>query len=166
MTTFLRWMGLLFVVLVCQSTWVSEIRIGRISPDLAFGLVFALSLRYGMRGGVWGGFALGLLIDLEEPERLGLHSLAYVLSAMAVDRWSRAFDRSNPLVLFVLFLVTALVSETVRMAWLGWGSPRSLLGLVFGVGWPSAVYTALIVPPLSWGVAKVFGYREWVLRAS
>ena len=161
-----RWLFLLYLVLICESTWVPHVQIGTLRPDLAFGLVFALALRFGGALGLWSAFGIGLLHDLESPERLGLHSLAYVLAALAVDRWSHNFDRTNPVVMAVLFLITGLISETTRMIWLGQGEFTTTLKLVFGRGWGSALYTAVIVPPLSWLFSHLVGDRGWVLRAT
>lgn len=161
-----RWLSLVYLVLVCESTWVPQVQVGTLRPDLAFGLVFALAFRFGGALGLWSAFALGLLHDLESPERLGLHSLAYVLSALAIDRWSRNFDRTNPVVMFVLFWLTATIAETTRMIWLGDGDFGTTLKLVFGRGWGSALYTTLVVPPLSWIFAHLVGDRRWVLRAT
>lgn len=157
---------IVFLLLVSQATWVPHISIFGVTPDLFLGVVFLLTLKRGIGWGVWTGVVLGLLIDVEQPERLGLSSLAFTLAAVGVDLGARSFERTNPIVLFVLFFLTALLAQTVRAVWLSAGDPGSFLGTWSGWAFPGALYTALFVPPLSWLAARVIGSRDWILHAA
>ncbi len=154
-----------FVVLVAQGTWVPRISWLGWQPDLLLGVVFFVSLKKGLHWGVWTGFIIGLLVDIEQPERLGLHSLAYVLSAFGIERWSKNFDRSSPIVVGILFFLIALGTETIR----GFALSESLLQWLIGIfRWylPGALYTLLWVGGTSWILSRVFGWKDWVLHAT
>jgi len=162
----LRLIAVIFLLLVIQSAWLAEIRIAGIAPDLFLGPVFVVALQRGRAWGIWTAFALGLLLDLEQPSRLGISSMSYVLAVLALDRGARALDRTSPIVLLVLFAVSALLSELTRGIWLGGGDPWRTFATFGRVSIPSALYTTLVVPAGSWGLARIVGTRTWVLHAS
>ena len=157
---------LAFVLLISQTTWLPRIAVFGVIPDLFVGFVFYITLRRGASWGLWTAFFLGLLIDVEDPQRLGLHSLAYCVVVLAVDRWLRNFDRTSPIVLFVLFFVVTLISELIRTIWFVSGAPLPFITGLFRWGIPSAIYTVLCVSLVSWFVSKVLGWKSWVLHAS
>jgi rod shape-determining protein MreD len=161
-----RLIALVFLLLVIQSTWLGSIRLGAAAPDLFLAPVFILTLQRGRTWGIWFAFALGLLLDLEQPGRLGLSSLAYILAVITIDRGSRALDRTSPIVLLVLFAVSALISEIVRAFWLGAGDPLATLAVLGKGSLPSALYTLVLVPAASWALSRLVGSRTWVLHAA
>ncbi|MEZ4655255.1 MAG: rod shape-determining protein MreD [Candidatus Eisenbacteria bacterium] len=161
-----RLLSIVFLLLVIQSTWLAGIRVFGIAPDLFLGPVFVVSLQRGRAWGIWFAFALGLLLDLEQPTRLGISSLAYILAVLALDRGARALDRTSPVVLLVLFGVCALLSEVIRGLWLGGGDAVHTLAILGRVSIPSALYTTVVVPAASWGLARLTGTKTWVLHAS
>lgn len=161
-----RLMAVVFLLLVIQSAWLAEIRIAGIAPDLLLAPIFVVALQRGRNWGIWTAFAIGLLLDLEQPSRLGISSLAYVLAMLLLDRGARALDRSSPIVLFVLFGACALLTELVRGVWMGEGEFLRTLATFGRVSIPSAIYTTIIVPAGSWLLARIVGTKTWVLHAS
>lgn len=161
-----RLVAVVFLLLVIQSAWLAGIRIAGIAPDLLLAPIFVVALQRGRAWGIWTAFAIGLLLDLEQPSRLGISSLAYVLAVLALDRGARALDRSSPIVLFVLFAVCALLTELVRGIWLGDGDLGRTFATFGRVSIPSSIYTTLIVPAGSWVLSRIVGTKTWVLRAS
>lgn len=155
-----------FLLLVSQATWVSGLEAWGLQPDLLLGMVFYVALKKGLHWGVWTGFAIGLLVDLEQPERLGLHAFAYVLTALAVERWSKNFDRSSPIVVGVLLFLVAVLSETIRLfAFTNGGWIAHLVG-IFRFTFPNAIYTTLFLALTSWTLSRLLGWKDWVLHAT
>ncbi|MEZ4651294.1 MAG: rod shape-determining protein MreD [Candidatus Eisenbacteria bacterium] len=155
-----------FLLLVSQATWVKGLSLWGIEPDLLLGMVFFVALKKGIHWGVWTGFAIGLLIDLEEPSRLGLHALAYVLTSIAVERWSKNFDRSSPIVVGVLLFLVAVLTETIRLFAFTDGGWFAHLVAVFRFTLPTALYTTLFLALASWILSRLLGWKDWVLHAT
>lgn len=155
-----------FILLVCQATWVPRIALFGVMPDLFVALLFWVAIRRGMAWGVWTGFALGLLLDVESPESLGMHAFALAVTGIVVGRLSRQVDRNNPIVLAVVLLLAALSAETLRVIWMALSGHGDGLGLWLRYGLPGAIYTAILVPPLSKGVSLLLGRKDWILSAS
>ena len=155
-----------FFLLVSQATWVTQLEVWGLEPDLLLGMVFYVALKKGQHWGVWTGFAIGLLVDLEQPERLGLHALAYVLTALAVERWSRNFDRSSPIVLGVLLFLVAVLSETIRLFAFAGGGWIAHFAAAFRITLPTAIYTTLFLALTSWFLSRLLGWKDWVLHAT
>ena len=155
-----------FLLLVSQATWVAGLEAWGLQPDLLLGMVFYVALKKGLHWGVWTGFTIGLLIDLEQPERLGLHALAYVLTALAVERWSKNFDRSSPIVVGVLLFLVAFLTEIVRLLAFTGGGWIAHFVAVFRVALPTAVYSTLFLALTSWILSRLLGWKDWVLHAT
>jgi rod shape-determining protein MreD len=161
----LRWMVVIFLILVCLATWVPSIRIGGIAPDLLIGVVFVFALRKGLTWGVWTGFVVGLLVSVEQPSTLGADSAAMILAAVVVDRGGNSLDRHNPLVLVFLLFGASLAAESVRVIAMARGEILSLPALWIRWAFPAAVYTAVALPLFAWIAGKLLGRRDWLLRA-
>ena len=161
-----RLLLLTFTLLVCQATWVPRIAIFGVMPDLFVALLFWVSIRRGMQWGVWTGFALGLLLDVESPGSLGMNAFAFTVTGLAVGRLSRSLDRNNPIVLAVVLFLASLSAETLRVIWLAFSGAGSGLGLWLRYGLPGAVYTAVFIPLLSKGFSLMLGRKDWILSAS
>jgi rod shape-determining protein MreD len=162
----LRWMVVLFLLLLSMATWVPHVCIAGISPDLLLGVVFVLALRRGTLWGAWSGFVVGLILATEEPSRLGVESLGLILAGVVVARGARSLDRTNPLVLLFLLFVAALVSETMRVIWMAVTGLGSVPVLMFRWALPGALYTTLWLPVLAYLASRVLGRKDWLTSAS
>lgn len=166
MLTALRLLAVVFVLLVCQATWTPRIAIAGIAPDLFVALVFWIAVRRGMHWGVWLGLAVGLLLDVEQPQQLGMNAFALALAGLVIGRGSTQLDKGNPFVAGALLFAGALAAESARVVWLaasGVGDPP-LAWLRYAL--PGALYTALAIPPLSLALARLFGRKDWILGAA
>lgn len=164
---YVRLLLLTFALLVCQATWVPRIAIFGVMPDLFVSLLFWVAIRRGMQWGVWTGLALGLLLDVESPESLGLNAFALTVTGLVVGRLSRQLDRNNPVVLVLVLFLASLAAETLRVVWLALaGAAGSGLGFWLRYGLPGAIYTALVIPLLSKGWSLLLGRKDWILSAS
>lgn len=162
----LRLLAVLFVLLVCQATWVPKIAVFGVMPDLFVALTFAIAVSRGMTAGAWAGLLIGLLLDVEQPALLGMNAVALSASGFVVGRLSAQLEPGNPLVLGVLLFLAALTAESVRAVGLGLSGAGSPVALWFRFALPGAVYTMLLIPALSKGVAILLGRKDWVLGAA
>lgn len=162
----LRLVAATFVLLVLQGTLVPRLEFAGIAPDLLLGAVFRVAVRRSQAWGLWVAVLLGLLVDLEQPARLGLSSLGYVLAVIAIDRGSRALDRTSPIVLFIVLFGAGMITESLRSAWLADWAPWKGTGFFFRFGLPSAFYTAIVLAAGSWIVNQLLGKRTGVLDAT
>jgi len=162
----LRWAVAVFLVLVSLATWVPRIQIAGVGPDLLLGLVFILALQQGPLWGIWTGFVLGLLVAVEQPAGLGVESMALSLAGLTAALGSNSLDRHNPLVQVFMLLLAALVAETVRVIWMAGSHPGSIPELWLRWAVPGAFYTALALPLLASGVARLLGRRDWLFGAA
>ena len=163
---FLRWALAVFLVLVSLTTWVPKIQIAGIRPDLILGLVFILALQQGPGWGIWSGFVLGLLVGVEQPAGIGVESMALSLAGLTAALGSHSLDRHNPLVQVFMLLTAALVAETVRVVWMAGANPGAIPALWMRWALPGAVYTALALPLIASGAARLLGRRDWLFGAA
>jgi rod shape-determining protein MreD len=161
----LRCIVLVFVSLVLQTTWMVRFRIGGIQPDLLLGIVFLLALRKGNNWGVWAGFAIGLLVGVEEPSSLGVESLALGLTGLLLDRARAGVDRQNPIVLVLLLFISSILADSIRVLWISGFSPASAFLLWVRWALPAALYTTLVLPVLAWASGRILGMKGWVSGA-
>ncbi len=162
---YIRWIAVVFLLLLSVGTWVPKIRVAGIGPDLLIGPVFVFALYRGMKWGAWCGVIMGLLIGVEQPVEIGRDSLALAAAGIFVGRAAVGMNRRNPLIVFVLLFPAALLADTVRLLWLTAGDPWGLALLFLRQALPSAAYTTILLPAMAWSAAKLLGRREWMPNA-
>ena len=72
---------LFFTILICfllQSTVISRIAIGSITPNLILILCISMGLMRGRKSGMWTGFFCGFLVDMFYGSVFGFHALIYM----------------------------------------------------------------------------------------
>ena len=71
-----RYILLLALAFVLQTTWVDSIKIGSVKPDLLIVALSFVALRSGPVIGAYTGLGLGIFQDLYMPADLGVNALA------------------------------------------------------------------------------------------
>ena len=71
-----RYILLLALAFVLQTTWVDSIKIGSVKPDLLIMALSFVALRSGPVVGAYMGLGLGIFQDLYMPADLGVNALA------------------------------------------------------------------------------------------
>ena len=71
-----RYILLLALAFVLQTTWVDSIKIGSVKPDLLIVALSFVALRSGPVVGAYTGLGLGIFQDLYMPADLGINALA------------------------------------------------------------------------------------------
>ena len=150
----MRWVPfaiLSILTIVLQTTLVQKMAIQSIWPDW----MFVLAVHYALWGpwpeAVIAAWILGLLVDLQSVDRIGLHAFAYGAAAWAIMRLRLVVFRDHPLTQITLTLTFALGIQLTVGLYRRWG-----LGTepsVTSLWWPAlftAVYTAACAPYLHW----------------
>ena len=135
----------LLVVLILQATFSHRIAIAGVRPDLLVAFVVYFSWMRGPVSGVVGGFAVGLLQDLDAPGPLGLNALAKTVVGFIVAKAGFRVHRSNVGVRFVFFLFAMLVHDVIYFAVYSAGEFGAFVRQFVFVAIPSALYTTVLV---------------------
>ena len=140
----LRMVLIFGVALVLQSTLVRLVAIESIQPDLILLALFFVALMEGSYPATIAGFCVGLVQDLYAPQTLGLNALSKSLIGFALGFCHRGvfveglIPRS--LILFAAVLLHDLVYFIISL----WPDIGAGLGRVAVVGFPTALYTAIL----------------------
>ncbi|MBD3335855.1 MAG: rod shape-determining protein MreD [Candidatus Eisenbacteria bacterium] len=148
-TQFVRWVGLILAALLLaalQGTLGLIVPWEALRPDLLLGFLVLAAMDRGPRDGVWLGFILGLVADLDQPTLLGMNALISSALGYAAGRAAEAVDRSSIMVqgLFIVALgaagraTEALIIQILE-GYATWG--RLLQSTL-----PEVLVTAFLVP--------------------
>jgi rod shape-determining protein MreD len=85
-----------FVLCVFQLSGMPQLTPGMAAPDLVIVLVIAVAMFRGPEAAVITGFAVGLLLDAMQAERLGLSSLLYMAAGLWVAKRLEPKDEVIP----------------------------------------------------------------------
>jgi len=158
------WVRLLIAVwgaLIFRLTLGPRLAVLGVQPDLMAALVFYLTLARGAVPGILAGFLLGLLVDVDQPDALGLSSLAWCTMAYATARISEALESTDPVVAALLLLLVVLIGETVRCVFVAGADPGRMV--VIWLRWvlPTALYTCIVAPLAVALVHGALGGSRW-----
>jgi len=142
-----RFLKLLAATLPCvflQASFFELMAIAGVRPDALLSVVAFNALVESPRYAIFTGFLSGFLLDLYDPQHLGLNALGY-----AVVAWLLGYARGS--VYREQFLMTALLvglggigMESVRSLFLIWGDPNAIGLRLLRYGLPSALYSGLL----------------------
>ncbi len=157
----IRVVATVWATLVFRLTVGPRIAIAGVQPDLVAAIVFYLTLARGTRTGIITGFILGLLIDVDRPEGVGITSLAWATMAYLTGRISEAVEASDSVVAAAVLFLVMLASETIRSILIA-GPDLSRVGLIW-IRWgiPTSLYTAIGAPILAAAFRSLTGEARW-----
>lgn len=152
----------IWAVLAFRLTLGPKIAIAGVQPDLAAALVFYLALARGPVFGIVSGFVMGLLIDVDRPEGIGLSSLAWSTLAFITTRIATTVDLKDRLVSSIVLAILVFLAEAIRAFVLS-GIDLREFGLLL-VRWalPTAVYTGIAVPILTGAIMAILKQTRWL----
>lgn len=113
MAEVLKWFAFFIVCLTAQTTLVPVVGVLGIQPDLPIIALFVLSLRFGVMGGVYVGFLLGLSQDLYSPVILGQGALSKAVIGFFVGLFNEKVMRTDPVLKIVILLVVFLIHDGI-----------------------------------------------------
>jgi rod shape-determining protein MreD len=158
----IRLLVTLWVVLVFRLTLGPKLAIAGVQPDLAAALVFYLTIARGPIFGILSGFVLGLLIDVDRPEGIGLSSLAWATLAFVTSRIGSALDLEDRIISSVVLGILVFMAEVIRAFVLSGIDLKEFLLLSVRWALPTAGYTAVAVPLFVLAVQTVLGSKRWL----
>lgn len=135
---------LLILALILQTTWVYQLDVAAIRPDLIVLVLLYIALAAGSFQATILGFAVGFVQDIDMPDNLGLNALLKSTLGFAVG-WARSRIRAESVqVLAVVIFAAVLVHDLAYylgdsgIAW----SDVPYFWLRYGLG--RALYTTLV----------------------
>ncbi len=150
----------LLLLLIADLTITPFFQIGSARPVLQYLMVLYAAFQWDWKKAVPMAFAVGILRDLTNSPWLGAETMSLVLAALLLDFWAQKMVREIfglrlligfvflVCALFLNFIVSGLVSETVAFSWY---DTMTILG--------TALYTVLLAPFFFWLTAKWFHDR-------
>jgi rod shape-determining protein MreD len=169
---FLAWFIFAYVMLGMQLGLGHYASVKGAAPNLVLLAVIFIVSHVPRDAGLLGAFSLGLVQDLLGLGPPGLYAVAYGLVALAVERTRSSVYRDHPLTHLSVALAGGLIVALV-VSLHGWVRPagpglseggvtvapvRAPVGALF----LSAVYTAVLAPPLLWMLNR--GRRTFSFR--
>lgn len=144
----------LMIALSVLIAWVLQSALGQwltvrgARPDFVLAVVAYTALT---RRGRWGtsiGVCAGLLVDILSPSPFGAHAAGGAAAGWVLGNVWRAVYRDRWESQVLCLLAAVLISDAVVL-WFGGGGPdASIVRILLARSLPSAVYTALLCPPL------------------
>jgi rod shape-determining protein MreD len=134
---------LVILAFLVQTTWIHQVSIFQIQPDLVVLVLVFIALRTGPFEATLLGFAIGLIKDAYAPPDLGLTALAKSIIGFAAGYTHSRIQVDNPQVQVVLIFVAVLVHEIIYYIGYSGISLNDAPYYWWRYGLGRAVYTAL-----------------------
>lgn len=109
----IKWILLFSAVLIVQVTIVPQIAIFGIYPDLVMILLIVLAVENGQMAGIWGGFFVGLVIDVYSTGLLGVNALAKTIIGGAAGLMERKNVLVSPVFLLIFLAVACIIHDII-----------------------------------------------------
>ncbi|MBD3349474.1 MAG: rod shape-determining protein MreD [Candidatus Eisenbacteria bacterium] len=150
--------ALAFVAVVLDATVAPEVEILGARPDLLVLVVVYGSLALGSRPATIGGFLMGLVVDTELPEYLGLHAFALaVVGFLSAGIWEHLV-RSNVFVQCGVLLVATMLHDGIYYLVYYRNHLDMYTSFLARYGLLGGLYTAAL-GALVFGLARARGWR-------
>lgn len=163
----MRWLSffiLAYLALGLEAGLARAIEWQNAAPNFVLIALVFIALGAPRDAALLGCFILGALHDFASQGTLGLLAFTYGLCGAMIVSLQSAVNRKHPLTHFIFALLAGLLAATI-LALHGWIRPP-LEQLGRAPIWPlfsSAVYSAVIAPPLIFGLqkmSKVFRFQS------
>ena len=143
----IKWIFLFSAVLLLQSAVVPRIAIFGIYPDLVLILLVVLGTQKGQMTGIWGGFFVGLFIDVFSAGLLGANSLAKSIIGCIAGIFERKNVLVSPVALLVLLPLLCILHDLIVFIpniHQSGGNIAELPRFLISSSLPRAVYTTFV----------------------
>jgi rod shape-determining protein MreD len=150
------------ITIVLQTTIVSQLLdIGDVYPDW----MFILAVHYALHG-AWpdaaiAAWILGLLVDLQSFETVGLFAFCYGLAACVVLRIRKALFREHFVTHIVVTFILTFCVQFVAWIYFSWRADTKAaadISSAFTMSLLTAAYTGFCAPYLHWVLLRM---RRW-----
>lgn len=141
---FLKFLVVMMPCLFLQASFFDLLTIAGVRPDALLSLVVFNALVEGPRYAVFTGFLSGFLLDLYDPQHLGINALGYAVVAWLLRYAQGGVYREQFLMTALLVALGGVLLEVVRSLFLIWGNANAIGLHLLRYGLPSAVYSGLL----------------------
>lgn len=158
----MRVVKLLVVVFPCvflQTSFFELLTVAGVRPDVLLSVTVFNALVEGPRYAVFMGFLSGFLIDLYDPQHLGLNALGYALIAWLLGYARGSVYREHTLMAALLVTLGGLLLGIVRSLFLIWGNGNAIGLYLLRYGLPSALYSGVFSFPMFLFLNRFIGER-------
>ncbi len=135
---------LILLAVLLQTSWVNSFAIWDVRPDVVLLVVVFVGITRGQIAATVFGFASGFLLDVYDPESMGLNSLANSVVGFAVAHSRPGVVAEDFRVQAVILLLAGLLHDLVYFAIHSISDPMAVPGLLLRYGLGAAIYTSLV----------------------
>jgi rod shape-determining protein MreD len=135
---------LLILALLVQGSWGHSIGVFGIRPDLVLLVLVFVGIQEGQVLATLMGFASGLMLDVYDPQALGVNSLANAVVGFLVGATRVQVVAEEIRVQAVIFFFASLARDTIYFTCIYGTDLLGTFSAVIRIGIPTAVYTTAI----------------------
>lgn len=135
---------LLILALLVQTSYLDEIAIKGIRPDLVLLLLVYISIVHGQIPGTIFGFLAGLLQDVYSPAPLGLNALCKSIIGFLVGYTRGGIIEESLLARGFIIFGATIFHDLVYFLIFSWKDLRDYFTLILRYTLPAAAYTTLV----------------------
>jgi rod shape-determining protein MreD len=153
--------NVLFIILALflQTSWTDAISLWEIKPDLILLILVFVGITSGQIEATILGFLSGFMIDVYNPEWMGLNALSNSLIGFAVGYSRVGIVAEDIQVQATVLFIASLIRDLIYFICYAFPDPLQALYLVLRYGLGTAVYTAVLGSLISFGVMYVLNKR-------
>ncbi|MBT4140672.1 MAG: rod shape-determining protein MreD [Candidatus Latescibacteria bacterium] len=150
---------LIILALFLQMSWTNAISFWEIKPDLIVLILVFVGITSGQIEATILGFFSGFLMDVYNPESMGINALSNSLVGFAVGYSRVGVVAEDIQVQATILFVSCLIHDLIYFICYTFPDPLQGLYLVLRYGLGTAVYTALLGTLISLGMMHIFNKR-------
>lgn len=150
---------LIILALFVQTSWTNAISLWDIKPDLVVLVLVFIGITSGQIEATILGFFSGFLIDVYNPESMGINALSNSIVGFAVGYSRVGIVAEDIQVQAAALLIASLLRDLIYFICYTFPDPIEALYNVLRFGLGTAVYTALLGTLISLGMMHVFNKR-------
>ncbi len=150
---------LIILALFLQASWTNAISLWDIKPDLIVLILVFVGITSGQIEATILGFFSGFMIDVYNPEWMGMNTLSNSLIGFAVGYSRVGVVAEDVQVQATILFLASLIRDLVFFLCYTFPDPLQAFYLVLRYGLGTAVYTALLGTLISLGMLHVFNKR-------
>jgi rod shape-determining protein MreD len=150
---------LIFLALFLQTSWVDAISILGITPDLVLIVLVFVGITRGQIEATALGFLSGLLLDIYNPEWMGVNALANSLIGFAVGYTRIGIVAEDIQVQAAILFVATLVHDIIYFIFYAISNALNIFFLILQQGLGTALYTTVLGILISLALTRLFRLR-------
>lgn len=150
---------LIILALFLQTSWTNVISLWDIKPDLVIIVLVFIGITSGQIEAIVLGFFSGFLMDVYNPEWMGMNALSNSIIGFAVGYSRVGVVAEDIQVQTTILFVASLMRDLIYFLCYTFPDPVQALYLILRYGLGTAVYTAVLGTLISLGIMHVFNKR-------